>query len=379
MSRSRFRVLPVVVASLGCLALACVSTGPAELSLDEQIVQRGLDPAQLVFPAELTEEMRIWVEELTSGSNESARMNALLRGLLEADGLDLKYDPNFTATAAEVFESRRANCLSFTHLFVAMARAIDVDAYYLEVQRQPRFDREGDLVVVWEHVTAGFGPPHSRTVLEFALGPPLASRGSRVLSDIRAQSMYYSNRGAERLLDGDVEGARGWLETAVQLDPLWAQAWLNLGVARRRSGDLAGAEEAYLRALDANPGQPQAYHNLYSLLRLRGQRDAASEILGVLNKRSNRDPFISLSLGDASLEDGQQREARRFYRRALNLAPELAETHAAMGLLALAMDDSAAAERWLSKAERRDPSSARTLQLRRQLGQERDSPGTISE
>ena len=225
-------------------------------------------------------------------------------------------------------------------------------------------------MVVWEHVTAGYGPPGRRLALEFDIGPPIASVDSRVLPDLSALAMFYSNRGAERLLAGAPSQGLPLLETAVRLDPGWSQAWLNLGVARRRTGDLSGAEAAYRAAIEADPSNYQAYHNLAGLLRLAGEGGAAREILRLLDRRDNRDPFIYLSLGDVSLDGGRLREADRFYSRAHRLAPDEGETRAARGLLAVARQRDKRARAWLDRAlQSPERSRGRRVQrLAEQLG-----------
>ncbi len=306
-----------------------------------------------------------------------ARIRALLKALVSEEGLGLRYTSGFTGTASEVFASGEANCLSFTHLFVGMGRELGLDVYYLEVERPPHIDQEGDLVVLWEHVTAGYGPAATRLVLEFAAGPRLAASATRRLSERTALAMHYSNRGAETLLAGRLDEARGWLEVAVVLDPGWSHAWLNLGVARRRGGDPEGAEAAYRRAIAADSGNLEAYHNLALLLRLRGQRDASREILKLLDRRDNRDPYIFLALGDESLDAGRPQDAKRFYRRAYALDSRAAATIASLGLAALAEGRRDRALRWLERAARREPEHPRVERLRRKLeqGEGGEGPG----
>lgn len=344
--------------SLLLVAALAVAGLPAALpatQLEDAIAARGLDPAEIVQPTEVDDEMRAWLAsrsaDLAPGGAPEQRLQALLAALVDPDGFGLRYSGTAMLTAREVFEQRVGNCLSFTHLFVALARELGLDAYYVEVHRTPRLEQSGDLVVVWEHVTAAFGPPGDRLTLEFASAPPVAGSSSRRLSDLTAVAMHYSNRGAELLRTGNLPESVHWLETAVRLDPGWSPAWLNLGVTRRRRGDLAGAEAAYRRAIAAAPDSPQPYFNLAGLLSVRGDRNAAHEMLVLLKREDNRDPFVHLALGDESLAEGRLGEARRFYRRAVRLAPDTAEPRSAIGLWALRRGRRARAERALARAE----------------------------
>jgi len=230
------------------LSASCASTvGPeGAATLEQALVERGIDPETFLQPLELSPAMKEWVQaNVRARAPEKERLYELMDALTKKDGLAVRYMRERTGTAREVFESGEANCLSFTILFIALAREVDVDAYFLNVQRTPRYELEGDLVVRWEHVTAGWGGGNDRTVLEFGVVPEEERYGTaRRVSDLTALAMFYSNRGAEALLQGDTAAALEWLETGVRLDPSWSHGWLNLGVGLRRTGDLDGAEQA---------------------------------------------------------------------------------------------------------------------------------------
>src|SRR5262249_45728338 len=172
------------------------------------------------------------------------RLKTLLQVLLDTRKLNLTYEGHFTGTAAEAFASHHANCLAFTNLFVGMARELGVAVFYLDVDDIQKFERDGDLVVVSGHVSAGFGTGRDLRILDFSAAPAATYRSIRPISDDTAIALYYSNRGGELLRAGQQTAALGWLRTAVALDPDLARAWINYGVALRRTGDLPGAQAA---------------------------------------------------------------------------------------------------------------------------------------
>lgn len=352
---------------LPLLAAGCASALP-EPTLYEQLRGRGLDPERLVHPTELTPEMRAWAHAHDNpGLPDEERLEALLAALLADEDLDLRYRREITGTAREVFASGEANCLSFTNLFVGMAREIGLPVYFLAIRRPPSFDLEGDLAVVWEHVTAGWGEGPDRMVLEFERGPIDRRAPGERLSDLTALAMFYTNRGAEQLLADDPEEALVWLETAVRLDPTWSDAWVNLGVVRRRLGDPAGAEAAYRAGIEADPDELQLYSNLATLLRERGEPDTAGELLELLDRRRSRNPYVYLALGDEALREDRLDDARRFYRRAVRRGEDSAETRAAIGLWELASGRPDRARRSLRRAEALGPGAGHLRLLRERL------------
>jgi Flp pilus assembly protein TadD len=336
--------------------------------LRRQVRRLGFDPEVVLAPLDLTAAMRAWLEEeIPPRLDFDDRPDQLLRRLLERDGLGLRYEVGFTGTAREVFESRVGNCLGFTQLFVVLGREIGLPVYYLGVDRRTRYEREGDLIIVSDHMTAALDLPDGRRVLEFSLADEFDYRTARRVPDRTALAMYYSNRGAELMQAGHNGEALERLGVAVELAPDLAQAWANLGVARRRLGDDDGAEAAYRRTLEVDPDHLSAYHNLAVLYWAQGRGDPAGRLLDLLDRRDNRNPFVYLQLGDLSSRRGRGEEALRFYKRAVRLGREHAEIHAALGLWHLGAGDRERAAKWLRRAEKREPEEGRTTTLRRRL------------
>ena len=350
------------LALLGLAAGACfLSAGCSTLSIDEPLdarslarvlEERGVDPARVVVPYELTAEMEAWAEETVAGrSIAEERLMALSHRLLDPEELPIRYAWGYTGTAAEVFEQRRANCLAFTNLFVGMARHVGLPVYFLAVDNVESFRKEGDLVIVSDHVAVGFGEIGNRKILDFSEERDSDLRFVRRISDLTAIAMFHSNRGAEALQRGEVDDARRWLRVSVEVDGRLANGWVNLGVAERRLGDHERAEQAYQQALVLDPSVESASQNLASLLRYQGREEEAQAYEEILADAQTRNPFTYLSLGDLSFEKGRFDEAKRFYRRAAGLSQK-AEAYAALGQVAAAKGDLRQARRMLRKARK---------------------------
>jgi Flp pilus assembly protein TadD len=336
--------------------------------VDLQLRERGVDPDQIELPFDLSPEMEKWLrEEADFGGTPENRLDQLLRQLLHRDGQELKYLSGHTGTAREVWETGTANCLAFTHLFIGMAREINLPVYYLRVSDLQSFEKDGDLVIVSEHITAAYGPPAQRRVLDFSDRPVTQYHTVQPIADLTATALYYSNRGAEKIREGETAEALEILELATRIDPELADAWINYGVAVRRSGRKEEAERAFRRALELDPSHMSAYQNLAALLTVTGRGREARELLAVTDRSKNRNPFSYLALGDVSMREGRLAEAERFYRRALRLDPGKAEPLAALGQWALSSGQVREARSWLKKAEKVDPENPRVGELARRL------------
>lgn len=373
MRSARVARLGRVVACTCLLAMAAgCGSGALRTVFDEnlrlQISGRGVDPSSLALPHELTPEMRAWARDTASaGGSPEDRLERLLQALLHREGKELKYVSGHTGSAREVWETGRANCLAFTHLYVGMAREVGLPVYYLRVDDLQSFEKDGNLVIVSEHITAAWGSGINRRVLDFSDRPVTPYHAIEPISDLTVVALYYSNRGAERIRAGETRAALSELEIATRLAPDLSDAWVNYGVALRRLGRTAEAEAALRRALELDPRQTSAYQNLAALLQLLGRDAEAAQLLAITDRSQNRNPFSYLALGDLSLAQGRLEEAERFYRRAVRLDPEQAEPLAALGQWALSAGREREARALLKKAERVDPANPRVEDLARRL------------
>ena len=368
----------VLLSSLGC-ATADLDGFIEEDRLSAELRQRGLDPTQVVVPFLLDDEMRDWIAEIRKYSASPIdRLYLLQAKLLNPKEMSIQYQWGYTGTAAEVFRDRKANCLAFTNLFVGMARELGVEVYFLSVEDAESYRREGDLVVVSDHIVVGYGSPIDRVIFDFS-----ESAGSKEyrfihnVSDLTAIAMFHSNRGAEALQLGNTDVALDWLRKAVRVDADLANAWINLGVALRRQGDVSGAEAAYKKSLEIDPRIYSAYHNLTSLLHAEGRSKEAEAYQHALARAPSRNPYTYLSLGDISFIGGRLDEAEKFYRRAINLDDAIAEGYAAMGQLMISYGDLRRARRMLRKAEKIETANPRTERLRAML--ERQAQTTLDD
>lgn len=120
--------------------------------------------------------------------------------------------------------------------------------------------------------------------MHHAVGQVLAERGlldrailafRRALS-IREEAMTYNNLGNAYGVKGALEAAAAAYRKAVDLDPQYAEAWMNLGVTAMRAGETAVAAEGFKRAAVLLPDDKEAHFNLGVALEKTGQPDEAA-------------------------------------------------------------------------------------------------------
>jgi len=130
---------------------------PEELELFRVPFQINGDLAQIAMQ----------VNRLGRGKIQQARELALV--LLRGDNLGITYNRGRNATALEVYQTREANCISYTNLFIGMARSLDIEVYFAEVTEVDSFEKVGDTVVYNSHICAiAFeGPRHY--MIDFSL------------------------------------------------------------------------------------------------------------------------------------------------------------------------------------------------------------------
>ncbi len=346
----------LVAVVLAAVALPAAADAPDEVFGYEEwqhaVSELGLDPSQVVYPFEVNEEMVLWAEEQVRGYGSlgpESRLEVLQRSFFDEGRFEFEYDEDRTLTAKEAFTSRQGNCMSFTSLFVALSRSLDLPTFLLSVSRQPEIVKEEGLIVVNRHVVAGFRAPSKIYIYDFYVRNESPYMSQRVIDDVVASAIYHTNIGGYSIRVNDLDEAIRNLELAVVLAPRWAPAWVNLGVARSRLGDREGAFSSFQRALEVEPGNSSALVNLARIYREDGLEEEAENAMRAAAE-STRNPFTLIALADAEMTRGNFDKARQYLKRARWWYGKEPDVYHAMARLARLEGDDERAQKFSERA-----------------------------
>ena len=294
----------------------------------------------------LDADMRAFVAaSIGSATDPRVKLQRLFDGM-RRDGLfKLDYSGIETRSAEVTFRERRGNCLSFTMMFVALARSAGLGVKYQVVDVPPSWSSETELVVVRSHVNAvvktGF---NDETVVDFNLFDAKANYSRRTVGDAYMLGLFYANVGAEALIDKDYELAFRYLRESARVEPQLVAAWVNLGALFSRLGASDYAESAYLRALAIEPSNPSATSNLARLYILRGDEVRAEIYRQRVRRYQESNPYYHYSLAQSSYEHGRLDAALEELRRAMRLKRDDHEFYLLQGRTLLGMGHAEAAK-----------------------------------
>jgi tetratricopeptide (TPR) repeat protein len=100
------------------------------------------------------------------------------------------------------------------------------------------------------------------TALLLILSFPVITLAQGLTLELQQQAKDYRARGLELQQSGDLNSAMSFYRKAVELDPLYAQAYNDIGVLYEIGADMNKAEENYLRAVSIDKNYLGAYSNL---------------------------------------------------------------------------------------------------------------------
>jgi tetratricopeptide (TPR) repeat protein len=260
------------------LAAGCATAQPGGYTPEElraELLRRvpDLRADEIQVPFEVgAHEVERARELVRARSTPEERIRSLVQGLADPAHFGLRYDWGASGDAAETLSSGRGNCLSLASVLVGVARGLGMRAYYAEATRRDAAEVFAGDIRVWSgHMAAVILSSDGRAFVDFSGTLPDDARYRRI-SDLRAVAHFYNNRGYSLIHRAQRAGrevpweqAQRQFEIATRVDPGFARAWNNLGVALARRGDLAGALGAYRRALEVDSNLQAAQQNLLDL------------------------------------------------------------------------------------------------------------------
>lgn len=359
-----------MAAALAAALTGCASLAPAPgraVSAEQWragVVRRAAAPAEVPNPMALTPAMAAAAREL-AGIGDDAEKLARLRGaLLDGHAFTFEYERGSTFSAADAFENRRGNCVSFTNLFIALGRSLGIPLQAALVSARGTSERAGDLIVTYNHMVAVYVLTGSRSAKVYDFYRTGEDLGGQLtlLDDWAVAAIRASNDGIAHLNRGEGAESVRDLEIAVRLGPELGSLHANLGLARWRAGDIPGAFAAVRRGLEIEPRSPALLQNLAALYVAEGKVAEARAAMEALDVR-RASPFALIVRGDLELRGGDPKRAIRTYRDAARLDTTLAEPWLAVARAELGRGRPGAARKAAEKALKRDPANAEAKQL----------------
>lgn len=277
-------------------------------------------PAEEVFaiPAALREALHAQVV-VPGGNSDQQRLNRLVRFLFNPAGLGMGYQYDADHTVTEAWQTRKANCLSFTLLTIALAREAGIDAYGQEINRILTWYRDGDTLYFSNHVNAGMRASGQRYTIDVASDSILSDEPPRQIDDTRLLAILYTNRAAGLLARGQHALADNYMAAAFRADDSYPAAWNNAGVLALRMGRQDDAERNFRRTLDLDSKHEGALMNLAALYASRGERSKELQLRRRVERIQRHNPFHHFLLATEDEAQGEYASAAKGYRRAIAL------------------------------------------------------------
>lgn len=339
--------------------LLAVSTPGTEPPVPEDV---------MAVPPELRAQLHDRV--IGKGRTEQQRLDLLVDFVFGEHGLALTYGAETTETATQTYRSGKVNCLSFSLLFVALAREAGLRADLQEIGQALVWYKQGGNVYASSHVNVGVRiGGHVRTV-DVSRTTVIARQRPKLISDRRAMAHFYNNRGAELMAAGERDAADRHMRLAMAFDPEFPSSWNNFGVLSLRNDDLPAAERAYANTLALDPEHSAALFNIIVLYQRLGDRKRVAEFQRRLEKAQLADPFHQFLLAMEYEGRGEHARAAGHYRRAIRLHGDEGLFHFGLARTYFAMGDDRRGRRSLARAhalsddDTRDLSQARLQRVR---------------
>ncbi len=315
-------------------------------------------PAQVMaLPSELR--MRLQRDVIARSSSPRDRFESLLKLFHGANGLDLAYKGDATQTVAQTYTTRNANCLSFTMIFIALAREAGLDAQPQEIHRTLIWRQDGGILYRIDHINTVVRFNGSTRVVDVLENVVIPLESPEPISDRRLLAHYYNNLAMTYLEQRQFGNAQRYMEQALKLDPDHADNWSNSGVLDMYMKDLVSARRAFSRALEIDPKDINALTNMASLAERQGDISLAKSLRSRLEQLQETDPLYHFMQAELDEQSGDYPNAITHYYRAIHLQGNeprfydaLARTYLKAGDQASALGALRQAARWSSGPER---------------------------
>jgi len=314
------------------------------------------------------EAMRGFVADVAGVHKERERLRALLR-LMRRSGYVLNaYEPYLNLTAPEAFTAKRGNCLSYTTLFVALAREAGLDARFQVVDVPPDYDSVDGRLVLNKHINVRVEdvPGRGDVTVEFSEEYASGIYDRRAVGDDYATALHYNNLAFSHARDDDFRSEFVYLKKAIETTPDNPDYWANLGVFYGRHGHHDHAVAAHRRALSFDAYHGAAVRGLANAYAALGRDEVARLYRKRVGHSRARDAYVYFALAQRALDASHRAYSLELLTDAIRLYADDHRFHQLKGRVHAELGDASAAEASFERARkvaRRNREASRTRSI----------------
>lgn len=358
----------VCVAALGSACATGVRPGdpvqldyPHWLLTGERLFDEAVRPDELPTLSihEPSPEMRAFVAQLVDGiHHDNGRFRALFAGLARNGYFNSVYSADQTLTAAETFEARGGNCLSYTNMFLSLAREAGLDAYYQIVDVPPSWDADAGFIIRYTHINVLLKGPRLEpgglpmVTVDFNVVHPDADYRRWTVSDDYALGLFHANLSVGLLREGNIRESFLHLRRALEISPDNVDLWINLGAFYATQGAYEEAITAYRTALQVDSNSRAVFSGL-----ARSYGNLGNEAMAAAYQQKERNyretnPYYHYAMAQAALERRDYEASLEHIDNAIGLKRRTPKFHLLRALVEERLGRPAAAETSLRRAHR---------------------------
>ena len=310
------------------------------------------------------------------------RLDEIVKILIQKVRYTTEEDRYGAKTAQETFDTGTGNCLSFSNLFVAMARYAGLKTEFQEIPTPPNWIRNGEVLFFTRHIGASIDivSPMDQTVQLYVLGenrvmvhdniqrylftpsqldpfaPEINPFSIRPIPDHRAFAQYYNNIGSQYLAEGDATDAFRYFVKAVKIDPKLSFAWSNLGVVYNRNNQVKAAKAAFFQGMSVTHGPDDVtlltiMSNMARLYKKIGDTEKAEFYKKEVASFREKNPYYQYAIAKTAYHDRFYEKSVKYYKAAIQRKNDEHLFYYGLALAYLKLGEIKKAEKNLDKAK----------------------------
>ncbi|AZQ84425.1 tetratricopeptide repeat protein [Colwellia sp. Arc7-635] len=373
----------LLISILSVSLMACQSIKPlptnhsenyqASLFLDEKFSHYenvSIESEAEIFA--LSVEMKAMAKKVALERDTRQKATKLLKLFFSPEHINLAYSAGANVIAAEAFRNKAANCLSLTIMAYAIAKEANLNVAFQSVNIPEYWVRNGEVNMLTGHINLSVFTQKSpqknvfmsRSNIEIDFDP-FINKKSFPKSSIKKHTvlaMFYNNKGANAMINGDYIKGYAYLKAALKVDPKFSSAWGNLGILYRFKGYQHSAIKSYRYAIGLNRHNLTAMSNLSLLLFAQGDYQEAKRLDQIIMRNRSLNPYYYSLLAQEQFYQGDYKIAIKHYRKAIKLNANVPEFYFGLAKIYYRLDNLSKAKTYLKKAIKKNRSPQREAQ-----------------